>query len=556
MRIARVSAFFADADIKGCFMGRHSEDLQINEITRIHNEIEPILLKRSSDWHKLQQKVLTRLREYEGDSSLSPSIYRIYTREERQTYLGIVHPHMKQFFKIAEEVFLAQSGTPKVRSGKDRRPSKKKPSFDLYDVTDIIGISVVCPSEEDVERIRRKIEEDINEGKFTRKKTKTLDGTLYRACHIVVGIDEDPLEQLCCEIQLKTAIQDAFSWKTHGLAYKPVGKIIGENVAQFSSVIAVLRAADLILESITKKLRDDNEVNHEKRRYARYLLSEKLALDLDKMRDNENYLIYNDAIKELRDQLALPTTARNGRKIHEIKKFIDDLVDEHDEIVSLNKFYFRLIALCSIVNPRRDASYWLDRIFNRYLTSINALYKRKKNYKETLWYNGLDFSLAYYCRGELKSACGVLEQILRAAKGVSKRVTAYFHCEAAYFYAEQYSQSPSSQLRDSALSHFTQSWVAYDGEVPARNLDSLGYVLIQTGEDMETIQRGLDMCGSAIKQLLQESSADVQTVKAGKFFLKLHTEIAYKRMWELASGDCDSAIASAPPFRIGEKHVA
>jgi hypothetical protein len=277
---------------------------------------------------------------------------------------------------------------------------------------------------------------------------------------------------------------------------------------------------------------------------------------LENVRTNNNYLTYLDAIKELSSQLCVPVTARNGKKIHDIKKFIDEILNKCEDIARLEKFYFRLIALCSIVNPRTDASYWLDRIFSRFLTNVSSLRRTKHDNVEIFWYNCLDFSLAYYCRGELKKACGVLEQAIEKAKGFSKKLTASFHCEAAYFYAEQYSQSPSGQFKASALSHFDRSWAAYGGEVPPRNKDSLGYVLIQTGEDIQTVQRGLEMCKSAVEDLLQYGSADEQTRKAGQFFLKLHTEIAYKRMSEFASRECDSAIASVPPFTAGEKHVA
>jgi hypothetical protein len=156
----------------------------------------------------------------------------------------------------------------------------------------------------------------------------------------------------------------------------------------------------------------------------------------------------------------------------------------------------------------------------------------------------------------LQKACSVLEKAILAAKGAPKRVLAALHCEAAYFYAEQFSQEPARQIKELALSHYDQSWKAFDGNIPARNQDSLGYVLIQTGETVEEIQRGLEMSTSAIRSLLQGNAADEQTRKAGEFFLKLHTDMAYKRMSELASADCDSAIRSALPFRTGEKYVA
>ncbi len=525
-----------------------SRSIEFQEVTRIHNEIEPVLVRRAADWERLQIKILGRVEDYRGDTTLSPSIYRVYTRKDRQSYLGIAHPHLKQFFKIAEEIYINRSGLPKIRSGCERMPAAKNPSFGLYDITDVVGVTIVCPSDDDVDRIKLRIEEDAKEKRFNIETCKAMDGLLYHAYHFIISIDEDPFDQLCCEIQIKTAIQDAFSWKTHALAYKTKEKVSEWHLAQFESVISVLRAADSIIEGISKRIREENDLNEDKRRYARYLLSEKMAADLQRMKGKEDYEFFLSAIQELRAQLVLPVTARSGHRIHETKKQIDEILRKVEHISTLDKFIFRLIALCAIANPRRDASYWLDRIFDQYIVNLEHIRKMNDSYDDRLWHHSLVFSLAYYCRGDLEKACLVLERTISAAKSVSAKVLAPIYSNLAYYYAEQYSQTKSEHFRTHALQHYEKSTAAYGGSVPERDCDFLGYVLIQTGGDIGTVQRGLGMCTSAIDSLLQKSNADEHTLKAGEFFLKLHTEIAYRRIAEFASVACDSAIVTAASF--------
>jgi ppGpp synthetase/RelA/SpoT-type nucleotidyltranferase len=511
------------------------------EIEKIIKEIQPYLIRRSQDWRRLQERIRSRINDYKSDPRLAAAIYQVYTREDRQAHLGVGHPHMKEFAKIAEEIYIARTGRTKNRAGKARSTSQKT-DFQLSDVTDIIGITIVCPSEDDVRLIKNRIQEDITKSIFTSKKTKTHNEALYQAYHFIVGIDENPFANLCCEIQIRTAIQDAFSWKTHSLAYKGNGKTSPWDSMQFASVMEVLRAADTIVDSMAKKARDETDINNQKRRHARYLLSEKLARDLEALRSHQHFAFFQTAIPLLISQLPLPNPSRDGARVNEIRRIIDDIMSRPGAIANADKFFFRLIALCAIINPRQDSTFWLDDIFSRYIGYLETGSPRNTDER---WNHITVFSLAHYCRGELNAACAVLERALTIPHCPPK-VLAAIHCDLAYYYAEAFGQRGEARQKVQARQHESAARNILGSVIPPRHADSLGYVLIETSESICDIRRGLELCEGAIAMLLKGDTADEHTKKAGDYFLRLHREIAFRRIADMASADCDAALQSKP----------
>src|ERR1700733_8852946 len=141
-------------------------------IAAIRSQIDSIIDRRATDWQTLQNRLLHRFREYERNHRLLDAIYRIYTREDRQTGLNYKFKHMKEPQKIAEEIFLHRFGEVKTR-GVSTKQVEKRSDFSIYDVSDIIGITIVCPFDHDVTRILEQINEDAARNRFTIAKMKS-----------------------------------------------------------------------------------------------------------------------------------------------------------------------------------------------------------------------------------------------------------------------------------------------------------------------------------------------------------------------------------------------
>jgi hypothetical protein len=293
---------------------------------------------------------------------------------------------------------------------------------------------------------------------------------------------------------------------------------------------------------MAKKARDETDINNRKRRHARYLLSEKLARDLETLRCHQDFDFFKTAIPLLTAQLPLPESSREGTRINEIRRSIDEMMAKPGAIENADKFLFRLVALCAIVDPRQDSTFWLDDIFSRYITCLEAPSQRNTDER---WNHITVFSLAHYCRGDLSAACSALERALTIPRCPPK-VRAAIHCDLAYYYAEALGQRGEPQQKALARQHESAARRILGDHIPPRHADSLGYVLIETSETISDIRRGLDLCEAAIAMLLEGNTTDEYTRKAGDYFLRLHREIAFRRIADMASADCNAALQPKP----------
>ncbi len=132
----------------------------------------------------------------------------------------------------------------------------------LISLTDMIGIRVVCPFLEDVTKVEEQIKTIFN---VVEVEIKGADQTFkefgYESIHILVEIPEDcrPVyntalalpEDMVCEIQVRTILQDAWAEVEHELIYKsefnPFDKPLRRKLA---SINASLTLADMIFQEI------------------------------------------------------------------------------------------------------------------------------------------------------------------------------------------------------------------------------------------------------------------------------------------------------------------
>jgi ppGpp synthetase/RelA/SpoT-type nucleotidyltranferase len=87
--------------------------------------------------------------------------------------------------------------------------------------------------------------------------------------HISLKVGDKKLEELQCDVQIKTAVQDAFSWKTHALAYKPGEDTDPWFIEQFIRISVLLRTADGISDQLRGRLEEGRSVSVKKRKAVR-----------------------------------------------------------------------------------------------------------------------------------------------------------------------------------------------------------------------------------------------------------------------------------------------
>ena len=135
-------------------------------------------------------------------------------------------------------------------------------SDSLVTLTDMIGIRVICAFLEDMEVVEKQVKSAFNVREVERKGAEQSFREFgYESVHVLVEIPDECLptehldpplpENLVCEIQIRTILQDAWAEVEHELIYKsefnPFDKPLRRKLA---SINASLSLADTIFQEI------------------------------------------------------------------------------------------------------------------------------------------------------------------------------------------------------------------------------------------------------------------------------------------------------------------
>lgn len=149
------------------------------------------------------------------------------------------------------------------------------------ELTDILGIRIICPFLEDVEEIERLIAEAFEVVELEKKGARhSFREFGYDSVHFLIRVKKDRLEHLLphtarvCEIQLRTILQDAWAEVEHELIYKSDISLPNDSIKRkLASLNATLTLSDLIFQEI----RDYQKEIREKDKRRRESLETKLA---------------------------------------------------------------------------------------------------------------------------------------------------------------------------------------------------------------------------------------------------------------------------------------
>ncbi|OHB30412.1 MAG: hypothetical protein A2X84_08140 [Desulfuromonadaceae bacterium GWC2_58_13] len=141
------------------------------------------------------------------------------------------------------------------------------------ELTDLLGIRIVCPFLEDLEAIERLLAKQFNvvelEWKGARHSFREFG---YDSVHLLIRLDPTQLEEVLphsarvCEIQLRTILQDAWAEVEHELIYKSDISLPNDSIKRkLASLNATLSLSDLIFQEIRDYQRDIRERDRKRR---------------------------------------------------------------------------------------------------------------------------------------------------------------------------------------------------------------------------------------------------------------------------------------------------
>ena len=269
----------------------------------------------------------------------------------------------------------------------------------LVVLTDLIGVRVICPFVEDLAVVEEQVMDCFDVREIERKGAEqSFKEFGYESVHILVAIPDECLpknctlpipDELVCEIQIRTILQDAWAEVEHELIYKsefnPFDKPLRRKLA---SINASLTLADIIFQEI--------------RDYQKKFQAELLT-----RRDTfyEKADEYSETV--LSSQETLPAVTPPSFENPYQKGSIDDLVlralHEHNcgNLESAVAIYTKIISfkprlpdtVLSVIFKHRGMAYFAQSLYDKALGDFKMSVKCDPKCAMSIYYTGIVFSM-------------------------------------------------------------------------------------------------------------------------------------------------------------------
>jgi len=163
---------------------------------------------------------------------------------------------------------------------------KEAPNAQI-EISDLLGLRVICPFLEDLDRIEQLILANFNVVELERKADQhSFREFGYDSVHLLVQIDEWNLQPLpasgpFCEIQLRTILQDAWAEVEHELVYKSDLGFPNDSIRRkLASLNASLALSDLIFQEIRDYQKELRQRGMKRRQSIEEMLNRTSSLEI------------------------------------------------------------------------------------------------------------------------------------------------------------------------------------------------------------------------------------------------------------------------------------
>lgn len=331
------------------------------------------------------------------------------------------------------------------------KPDKLFSSKKLVCLTDMIGVRVVCAFLEDVADVEKQLSQKYKVREIEHKETSSFKEFGYESVHILIDIPKECLDlsfldkkilkkypvpsELCCEIQIRTILQDAWAEVEHELIYKseftPFDAPLRRKLA---SINASLSLADTIFQEIRDYQKNFQKAVDERR--------ETFYEKADKITDRENSLESAPKKEGAAEDI--------GRVNPYVRGTIDDMilsalqahnsgnldlaVNIYSEIISSKtKLHDNVL---SVVHKHRGMAYFAQSKYKEALADFKTSADLGVENFRSVYYAGIVYSVT----GEHKKA---LECFTRSLQMNGFQSHAYFRRALAYYNLSDYEHALS-----------------------------------------------------------------------------------------------------------------
>jgi len=329
-----------------------------------------------------------------------PSPNQDKMREEFDKYSKIRH-HIVSDLKERVERILASLHSNAVVSGRNKSFSSYffkylrflKDGVNDPQITDLMGVRVICPFIEDLGSVENLIRENFKIIEEERKGHYTFKEFGYESTHILISIPKEIIDKHgypgteIAEIQIRTILQDAWAEVEHELVYKAEFSPFDEPMKRkLAAVNASLSLADIIFQEIrTYQRKYSREL--EKRRGTFYQKIEESTDDLlfSEEPDKKSAAVV-DSSKEtvakdnasIDDLLILALTAHNQNRFN-------DAISQYSRILELNPKRDR----CAVIYKHRGMANFACSRYDEAIEDFNHALELDNTSYKAAYYRGV-----------------------------------------------------------------------------------------------------------------------------------------------------------------------
>lgn len=278
-----------------------------------------------------------------------------------------------------------------------QHPEEAATSNSLVCLTDMMGIRIICTFLEDIEIVLAQIKEMFDiyeiEVKGAQQSFKEFG---YESVHVLVKIPEDCvpenlpedkklLDELVCEIQIRTILQDAWAEVEHELIYKteftPFDMPLRRKLA---SMNASLSLADIIFQEIRdyqKNLQSEMTM----RRRSFYEKADELTINEKSERKNELFEKINPYVQGTIDELLLQAI-----KAHNAGD-LDNAILIYTKIIESKPAPNNIVL--SVIHKHRGMAHFSKNDYENALVDFRLSFEYDNKSFRSIYYEGIVYSI-------------------------------------------------------------------------------------------------------------------------------------------------------------------
>jgi|GEM_PF-3078058 len=423
----------------------------------------------------------------------------IYGRAEKQKKTDLAEKAFKAPAKIAKAA---------SRLGHGR----------FEEIQDIIGLTVVVHYPDQIALVESSVVPFLDHGRVRLIESEEKKERGYYANHLVFQSDHTDHQNLCCELQIKTMLHDAWAAKTHDLTYKPRTSHDSRFDRMMGLFAESLQGIEILSETLRDMIEERWAAENHWRRILRRTMFESVPAWVDENFSTEALSIREALIEGTED---LEKAGDNDAAIQNLASAINVLGRTHLREAYLLEGYLAMLTDRSVDRQRaeRRALEWL---------AIAAQEFREKRARERDVYS---VPLILHACGNPEKAIEASEMLLAAGDDFSPALCQVVSFNLADFLVEQACfQLPADPAEQAELRSRIENLEA--AAAPLRDGDDTPFLDLEGMIDVAFASDAKTLAGAIRK--IERGNSDVPKGEAetAQSYYEVHIRLAWRRLLE------------------------